>query len=53
MFAEALRMAMITNDHLSERSSPMKQIVIICTLTVAVSSLVLGQTKDKQVDQIC
>jgi ketosteroid isomerase-like protein len=51
MFAEALRLAMITNDHLSERGSPMKQILIICALAVAVSSLALGQTKDKQADQ--
>ena len=51
MFAEALRLAMITNDHLSERGSPMKQILIICTLAVAVSSLALGQTKDTQADQ--
>jgi ketosteroid isomerase-like protein len=51
MFAEALRLAMITNDHLSERGSPMKQILIICTLAVAVSSLALGQPNDKQVDQ--
>jgi hypothetical protein len=29
----------------------MKQIVIICTLAVAVSSLALGQTKDNQADQ--
>jgi ketosteroid isomerase-like protein len=51
MFAEALRLAMITNDHLSESDSPMKRILIICTLAVAVSSFVLGQTKDKQADQ--
>jgi uncharacterized protein DUF4440/zinc ribbon protein len=51
MFAEALRLAMITNDHLSESDSPMKRILIICTLAVAVSSLALGQTKDKQADQ--
>jgi ketosteroid isomerase-like protein len=51
MFAEALRLAMITNDHLSERGSPMKQILTICTLAVEVSSLALGQTKDKQADQ--
>jgi hypothetical protein len=51
MFAEAIRLAMITNDHLSERGSPMKQILIICTLAVAVSSSALGQTKDKQADQ--
>ena len=51
MFAEALRLAMITNDHLSERGSPMKQILIICTLAVAVSSLALGQTRDKQAEQ--
>ena len=50
-FAEALRLAMITNDHLSERSSPMKQTLIICTLAVAVSSLALGQTKDNMADQ--
>ncbi len=29
----------------------MKRILIICTLAVAVSSLALGQTKDKQADQ--
>ena len=29
----------------------MKQILIICTLAVAVSSLALGQTRDKQADQ--
>lgn len=29
----------------------MKQILIVCTLAVAVSSLALGQTKDKQADQ--
>jgi ketosteroid isomerase-like protein len=29
----------------------MKQILIICTLAVVVSSLALGQTKDKQADQ--
>jgi hypothetical protein len=51
MFAEALRLAMITNDHLSESDSPMKRILIICTLAVAVSSFALGQTKDKQADQ--
>jgi ketosteroid isomerase-like protein len=51
MFAEALRLAIITNNHLSESDSPMKRILIICTLAVAVSSLVLGQTKDKQADQ--
>jgi ketosteroid isomerase-like protein len=42
---------MITNDHLSERSSPMKQILIICTLAVSVSSLALGQAKDQQEGQ--
>ena len=51
MFAEALRLAMITNDHLSERGFPMKQILIICTLAVAVSSFALGQTRDKQAEQ--
>ena len=51
MFAEALRLAMITNDHLSEKGFPMKQILIICTLAVAVSSLALGQTRDKQAEQ--
>ena len=51
MFAEALRLAIITNNHLSESDSLMKRILIICTLAVAVSSLVLGQTKDKQADQ--
>jgi ketosteroid isomerase-like protein len=51
MFPEALRLAMITNDHLSERGSPMKQLLITCTLAVAVSSLALGQTKGKQADQ--
>ena len=51
LFAEALRLAIITNDHLSERGSPMKQILIICTLAVAVSSLALGQAKDKQEGQ--
>src|SRR4030095_2633840 len=51
VFAEALRLAIITNDHLSERDSPMKRILIICTLAVAVSSLALGQTTDKQADQ--
>jgi len=51
MFAEALRLAIITNNNLSESDSPMKRILIICTLAVAVSSLVLGQTKDKQADQ--
>jgi hypothetical protein len=51
MFAEALRLAIITNNHFSESDSPMKRILIICTLAVAVSSLVLGQTKDKQADQ--
>ena len=51
VFAEALRLAMITTDHLSERDSPMKRILIICTLAVAVSSLALGQTTDKQADQ--
>jgi hypothetical protein len=51
MFAEALRLAMITNDHLSERGGPMKQILIICTLAVAVSSLALGQSRDKQAEQ--
>jgi hypothetical protein len=51
MFAEALKLAMITNNHLSERGSPMKQILIICTLAVAVSSLALGQPNDKQADQ--
>jgi hypothetical protein len=47
----SMALAMITNDHLSERISPMKQILIICTLAVAVSSLALGQTKDKQADR--
>ena len=51
MFAEALRLAMITNDHLSDRGAPLKQILIICTLAVAVSSLALGQTRDKQAEQ--
>jgi ketosteroid isomerase-like protein len=51
VFAEALRLAMITNDHLSERDSPMKRILIICTLAVAVSTLALGQTTNKQADQ--
>jgi ketosteroid isomerase-like protein len=51
MFAEAIRLAMIANDHLSERGTPMKQILIICTLAVVVSSLTLGQTNDKQADQ--
>jgi Domain of unknown function (DUF4440)/zinc-ribbon domain len=51
MFAESLRLAMITNNHLSERGSPMKQILITCTLAVAVSSLALSQTNDKQADQ--
>jgi hypothetical protein len=51
MFVEALRLAMITNDHLSESDSPMKRILIICTLAVVVSSLALGQTTDKQADQ--
>jgi len=51
VFAEALRLAMITNGHLSERDSPMKRILIICTLAVAVSSLALGQTTGKQADQ--
>lgn len=51
MFAEALRLVMITNNHLTERGSPMKRILIICALAVAVSSLALGQTKDKQADQ--
>jgi hypothetical protein len=51
MFAEALRLAMITNDHLSEKGFPMKQILIICTLAIAVSSLALGQTRDKQAEQ--
>ena len=51
MFEEALRLAMITNDHLSERGSPMKQILIICTLAVAVSSIALGQPNDKQAGQ--
>jgi hypothetical protein len=51
VFAEALRLAMITNEHLSERDSPMKRTLIICTLAVAVSSLALGQTTDKQADQ--
>ena len=51
VFAEALRLAMITNGHLSERDCPMKRILIICTLAVAVSSLALGQTRDKQAEQ--
>jgi hypothetical protein len=42
---------MITNDHLSERGAPMKRVLIICTLAVAVSSLVIGQTEDKEADQ--
>ena len=51
MFVEALRLAMTTNDHISESDSPMKRILIICTLAVVVSSLALGQTTDKQADQ--
>jgi ketosteroid isomerase-like protein len=51
MFAEAIRLAMVANDHLSERGAPMKQILISCTLAVAAASLALGQTNGKQADQ--
>jgi hypothetical protein len=47
LHAYGSKSAMVTINLLVDRSSPMKRILLIWALVVAVSSLALGQTKDK------